>query len=239
MKITKTYLILLLGSIFLYSLNAQADGDLSLSLGVKLLGANWSGHNQNSDTDFSAGGTQFGLNAALQKGRFYTGLNLQSGEYTFDDNAPDQVSKSGSQSYSNVKIKHSEVDLIAGYFFWKHISLFLDIKGFGNQWDNNDYKLGFSGIGLGASGMWPLSKRWSLYGSFGFVPSGKLEANNEKIGSGSSAAIEFGSIFSFNASNRLTLGLKQQSRTYKFDSGDQQEHKMNGIFLGYSHLFLY
>ena len=219
---------------------ARANGNTSLNLGVKLLGANWEGNNENSGTEFdTTEGGQLGINIAFQKGSFYAGISMQGGEYQFDNNAPDQVTSSGTQSFSNVKIRHRELDLIAGYFFWDRISLFLDIKGIGYKWDNNDHEQTFAGIGLGTSGFWPVSENWALYGSAGFVPSGDVEANGTKVGDGSSGALEFGAMFNINESNRLTFGLKSSAQTYKFDSGDKQKHKMNGVFVGYSYVILF
>jgi len=220
------------------SFNVQAKGDMGLSLGVKLLGTNWQGNNQQSDTTFdTTEGGQFGFNIGFQKAKFYTGLSFQGGEYTFKDEAPDQVTPIGSFPSSNVIISRGEFDLLAGYFFWEHISLFVDLKSISNTWSDTGYQQRFTGFGLGASGFWPLSKKWSLYGSVGFVPIGQVETSGSNIGDGTSGALEFGGAFHFNQRNRLTFGLKAQSQTYNYDSGDKTESRLNGVFVGYNHIF--
>lgn len=229
------YLILIL---CLISINVQAKGDMGLSLGVKLLATNWQGNNQQSDTSFSTtDGGQFGINLAFQKSKFYTGVSFQGGEYTFEEEAPDQVTSSATSASSNVIISRDELDLLVGYFFWEHISLFIDLKSISNQWDSNDYRQTFYGLGLGASGYWPLSKSWSLYGSVGFVPVGQVETEGNKIGDGTSGAFEFGGGYHFDKRNRLTFGVKLQSQTYDYDSGDKTESRLNGVFVGYNHIF--
>jgi len=97
----------------------------------------------------------------------------------------------------------------------------------------------FAGLGAGISGFIPLSERWILFGSFGFVPVGNVEGNGTKIGDGNSGALEFGAVFKFNQRNRLNFGLKSQWQNYEFDDGSKQEHQLNGLFLGYNHLFLF
>ncbi len=221
-----------------FSINVHADGDMGISLGVKLLGTNWQGNNQQSDTNFNTtDGGQFGITLAFQKAKFYTGISFQGGEYTFNDAAPDQVPPSGTTPTSNVKIKRGELDLLAGYFFWEHISLFIDLKSISNTWSNNNYKQSFTGIGFGASGYWPLNKTWSLFGSIGIVPVGRVETDGSNIGDGNSGALEFGGAYNFDARNRLTFGIKSQSQTYTYDSGDKTESRLNGVFVGYSHIF--
>jgi len=218
----------------------QAEDNASLTLGIKIHGVNQEGENRNRGTDFdSTSAGQFALNAAFQKGRFYTGLSLQSGDYKFENTGPDLHFASGlALPSANATIKHSEVDLIAGYFFWEHVSLFLGIKGIEDKWENVDYKQNFGGFGLGVSGIWPIAARWHAYGALGFLPFGRVEANDTEVGDGKSSALELGTVFHITPQDHLSLGLKFSSQTYDFDSGDTQERRTGGIFLGYSHAFL-
>jgi len=237
-KTKNSSILYLLFILCLISSNAQAKGDMGLSLGVKLLGTNWQGNNELSDTTFSTtDGGQFGINLAFQKSRFYTGVSFQGGDYTFEDDAPAQVTSTATTPSSNVIISRDELDLLAGYFFWEHISLFIDLKSISNRWSNNDYLQTFYGIGFGASGYWPLNKSWSLYGSVGVVPIGQVTTDGNKIGDGNSGALEFGGAYHFNTRNRITFGLKSQSQTYNYDSGDKTESRLNGVFVGFNHIF--
>lgn len=238
MKLKKIILISLTIGGYLYSANVFADSSLSLS--VKLLSSNWEGSNKTSTpTDFDATeGGQLGFNVAYQKGSFYTGLNFQGGEYKFGNNAPDQITASGvTQFPANTTVEHGQFDLIFGYYFWERISLFVDIKSITNKWKNTDQEQTYTGIGVGASGIWSLGNNWNIYGSIGFVPSGNVQANGSDVGDGTSAAFEVGGTYNINASNRVNFGAKFQSLVYEFDSGDEQTNKMNGLFVGYSYIF--
>ena len=257
---TKTLTISFLivtASLFAHSGAAQSaatTSPMSLGLGVKLLGSQWKGDNVDSDTTFeSSNGGQFGLNLVFQKGRFYTGLNLQSGDYKFKDDAPDQISKTDS-TYSktpvqDITIKRGEADILVGYYFWPKVSLFLDIKSISNVWDDKDpdtdnYATEFLGLGLGVSGFIPLNEQWTLFGSFGVVPSGTIKqknGDNNEIGNGNSGALEFGSIFNITNQHRINFGLKSQWQNYKFDNdqSDEQKHQLASVFLGYNYVFFF
>jgi hypothetical protein len=241
----------------LLSQSAAAQSPASLGLGVKLLGSQWTGDNVDSDTTYkSSNGGQFGLNLVFQKGRFYTGFNFQGGDYKFKDDAPDQISKSDSQ-YSKVQlqkgeevtIKRDEADLLVGYYFWPKISLFLDIKSISSVWDDKDkdttnYGTNYVGLGLGVSGFIPLNQQWTLFGSFGLVPKGTIKQKNgdkAEIGSGSSGALEFGSIYNITNQHRINFGLKSQWQNYKFDNeqNDEQKHQLTSVFIGYNYVFFF
>ncbi|VAW92057.1 hypothetical protein MNBD_GAMMA22-2325 [hydrothermal vent metagenome] len=224
--------------LLLSSMTVDAQEDINISLGVKLLSANWTGSNNDSGTDFErTGGGQFAWNIAIQKQRYYAGLNLQGGGYTFDNNAPDQVTNNTTTVNSNVIIQRSEIDLIAGYYFWENISLFIDFKSTQNKYDNNDFKQKFSGLGIGASGSWFLNDNWSLYGTFGFVARGDLKSSDEVVGYANSTALEFGGIYRYSDTHRFNIGIKSQGQKYTYNNGTSQTHNFGGFFIGYNYLF--
>ena len=239
-------------------LSQGAYAQHSLGLGVKLLGSTWKGENVESGNDFeSTDGGQLGFNLVYQYNKLYTGFNFQGGEYKFKDDAPDQISKTGSvytttslQPGEQVKIKRSEADILVGYYFWPKVSLFLDLKVIGNEWEDDDpdtenYANQFIGLGLGVSGFIPLGEQWMLFGSFGIVPSGTVlqtkSGDRDDIGNGTSGALEFGGIFQFNRNNRLNFGLKSQWQNYEFDdpNSSEQKHQVGSLFIGYNYLFLF
>ena len=80
---------------------------------------------------------------------------------------------------ADVNVKQSDFDLVFGYYFWPQVSLFVDIKAVGNEWNSNDYKQSFSGLGLGASGFLPMNERWTLYGSLGFIGNGDIKDDDK------------------------------------------------------------
>jgi len=219
----------------LLTVNTAIASESGLSFSVRLNGGGWSGENKTSGTEFeSTEGGQVGFNGAYQSGNFYTGLNLQGGEYTFEKNTPDQVSRSGSTEVSNDKVEHSELDLIFGYYLTRYFSLFIDIKGVSNTWASNNYEQEFSGVGFGATGLWPISKTWVAYGSVGAVPSGDIKTGDEKIGEGKSNAVDLGAMYRFSKAHRIMFGVKRSNYVYTFDSGDEQTHSIGAVYFGYS-----
>ena len=125
-----------------------------------------------------------------------------------------------------------------GYYFFKNVSFFLDLKGINNTWTSNDYEQSFGGLGFGMSAFLPVNKSITLFGSAGFVGGGDIKDNNEvKVGDGSSGALEVGAVFKLSAQSTINTGLK--FRTYDFDYLDNssQTYSINGVFVGYNHGF--
>ena len=235
------YASLLIASLALgFSSQSLYASDVSLGLGVKVLSTNWVGENDTSGTEFEKRSSQGAFNLVFQRNRFFMGANLQSGNFLFKDGSPDQVSETGVTTAGGTeeKIKHSEVDLIFGYYVLKNVSLFADIKVITNEWLDQDpdpsYKMESSGLGIGASGYIPIGTRFLFYGSAGFVPL-KVKTEDEEIGEGLASALEVGGAFNLSARNRLSFGIKGQKQKYEFDNGDTQTHRLNSVFIGYSH----
>ena len=209
----------------------------SLNLGVALNGSGWSGDNGAGGSFESDRGGQLGFSLSYSKDRWYVGLSLQGGEYEFNQSAPTQFHPTVAQPAQNIIVKHSDFDLLAGYYFWDRISLFIDLKAVGSQWQNNNYEQGFGGLGLGVSGYHPLNDNWMLYGSWGVV-GGKISENNgNEIGDANSSAFTIGASYQLNRLDRLSMGLKLRGYQYDFDNGATQTHNLNGVFFGYNHVF--
>lgn len=218
--------------------NMAIASESGLSFSVRLGSGGWSGKNKTSGTEFeSTEGGQVGFNGVYQNGDFYTGLNLQGGEYTFEKNTPDQVSQSGTTEMSNDKIEHSEVDLVFGYYLSQNFSLFVDFKTVSNTWVSNNHQQEFGGIGFGATGVWPINKSWIVYGSVGALSSGEIKVNGEKVGEGKSSAVDIGALYLFSEAHRVMFGVKRSNYVYTFDSGDEQTHSIGGVYIGYSFAF--
>ncbi len=224
-----------LASLLLMAAPAQAS---SLSLGVTLNGTGWSGDNSSGNSHFESDqGGQLGFSLSYSQDRWYVGLSLQGGEYEFSQTAPTQFRASSTQPVQNTNVKHSDFDLLAGYYVWDRISLFIDLKAVGSQWQNNDYEQGFGGLGLGVAGYHPLNEDWTLYGSWGVVGGKISEKNDVEIGDASSSALTIGASYKLNPLDRLSMGLKLRGYQYDFDNGESQTHDLNGIFFGYNHVF--
>jgi len=209
-----------------------------LTFGVKLLAADWNGDNGDG-TDFTSDeGGQFGLNVAYKIGKFYTGLNLQRGEYNFKKNAPDKFTVAGRVASSNVKIQQSDLDLLFGYYFWQQISLFVDIKSVTNNWLDEPYKQNFTGLGLGASGYIPVNEKWTLFGSFGFIGGGEIkDGNDNKVGEGNSWALEAGTVYTINERHFVNAGIKTRRYDFEYLDSTKQNYNINALFIGYNYSF--
>ena len=213
----------------------QADN--SLSLGVTLNGAVWSGDNGSGRSTFSSTeGGQFGLSANVNLDRFYVGISLQGGNYSFDSDAPDQFTSNGAVTAQNTDVEHSDFDLLGGYYFWPQVSLFVDLKGAGSKWKNNGYEQNFGGLGLGVSAYHPLNQDWLLFGTLGFV-NGKIKDDAvSNLGDGKSGALTLGSAYSIAKNHQLNFGFKYRIYRFDFDDGNRQDYTLNSIFVGYAHI---
>jgi hypothetical protein len=210
----------------------------SLSLGVVLNGGGWSADNGAGSNNFSSDkGGQFGFNASWARDAYYFGVSLQGGEYQFKNTGPTQFTSTGAITTTDVNVKHSDFDLLAGYYFWEQVSLFVDLKTVSSRWDNNNYKQSFSGLGMGAAGYHPINDDWILYGSLGFVSGDIKEDGSTTLGKAGSSALILGANYTLNKKDHLSMGFKFRSYLFDYDDGNEQEYKLNGLFFGYNHVF--
>lgn len=236
MHYTRTLIYSLLGA-SLVSPNAFANE--RVNLGAKLLFAGWQGDNGGLSSSFNSDeGAQIAFSASYSLDKFYTGLSLQSGKYAFSGTAPDQFTLAGRTNSSNTDIEHREIDLVAGYYFLKNISFFLDLKGINNTWTANSYRQSFGGLGFGVSAFLPVNKSLTLFGSAGFVGRGDIKDNNKlKVGDGSSGALEFGAVFKLSTQSTINAGLKFRTYNFEYLDDSSQTYSINGLFVGYNHGF--
>jgi hypothetical protein len=218
-----------------------AAADERITLGVKLLGAGWSGDNGGVSSSFDSNeGGQLAFSASYTLENFYAGISLQNGKYKFDGSAPDQFTPSARVSSSNVEIEQRELDLLAGYYFWETVSLFVDIKGVSNTWSSSSYKQNFGGLGFGASGYMPINASWTGYGSVGFVGRGEIKDENKvKVGDGSSGALEIGAVYRMTPSSSINMGLKFRNYKLEYLTNTTQDYSINALFVGYNHEFAF
>ncbi len=216
---------------------ASSTGDLSLDLGVELLAGRWTGKGDADDTDWDGGGGQIGLHLGILKHRFYSTLDLRIGNYRFDDDAPGQASSSETLAQRDVEIAHSELDLAVGYYFWKPLALFLDLQVMNRQWNSNDYEMSYAGLGGGITGRWPITESWDLVGTLTLLPHTSVKGDGNAIGDVSGGGVELGAVYHPGDRHRFGLGLRFTSRNFDFDSGDEQEDQMLGLFFDYAYRF--
>ncbi len=210
----------------------------TIGLGVTVNGSAWEGDNGSANGSFeSDDGGQFALSFNYRHDNFYTGINLQGGEYDFDSTAPSQFTSLGVVNSSGIKVEHQELDLLVGYYFWTNVSLFLDLKVTRSEWRDTGYEQVFSGLGLGVSGFHSINQDWLLFGSLGFV-NGDLDDNDDSsLGEGTSTALVGGAVYRIDNNNTINFGIKLRSYDFDYDEGNQQEYSLNGLFFGYHHIF--
>lgn len=219
----------------LSGLTSHLQAATSVNLGATLNGSEWNGDNGPGGTSFeSSEGGQFGLSASLNIDRFYLGFSLQGGDYSFDGNAPDQFTAQGNATANNTTVQHSDVDLLAGYYVLPRISLFVDLKGVGSKWQNNGYQQNFGGVGVGASGYHKLAEKWLMFGTIGFVGGDVKDSGGAKHGTGRSRAFTLGGVYSMTKNDNLNFGIKLRKYEFDYDSGNQQNYTLNGVFVGYT-----
>lgn len=222
----------------LLSSSLASATESGVNFSIKILGGGYTGKNTTSETEFNSGeGGQLVMNMAYQYGKFYTGLNIQGGVYSFDKQAPDQVTPSVTSSVSNDKVTHAEVDLVFGYYLIDQLSVFIDLKTVSDTWESNQHAQEFSGAGLGLAGYWPINNKWIVYGSFGGVSSGELKYSGEKFGEGKSQSLDIGALYKLTTNHRLTFGVKRTRYVYEYDSGDEQRYIIGGGYIGYNYAF--
>lgn len=199
---------------------------VSISIGVKLEPSNWQGSNYATDSkDFESDTGRLGLSVGLQKGSFYAGINIKGGEFEFKNGSPDQITATGVISSDQAVIQRSEVDLLFGYYLWRRFSLFVDLKNSGNKWQDPDYELVSSGLGVGGTGYYPLSQKWIIFGSIGFIKL-NLTVDDEEVGTGTGGAVEIGFMYRMTERTSLTLNARNQTRVYELDNGSKQTYEI-------------
>lgn len=229
-------ILLLMGVNLSFAPCASAGEADRFGLGARLQLSNWKGDNNSSSPDFEASASQFSVSLRYQHGRFYSGLSLQGGSFSFDNGAPAMNNKTTTVPVTSVTIDRGEVDLLAGYYFWPQVSLFADIKNVTNTWRDKGYSTKVTGLGLGITGFAPLPDHWIFYATFGIVPL-TIETGSDTIGDGSGASLELGATYSIDNHHNLSIGVKSQSQTYNFDNGHKQTHSLGGLTLGYNYTF--
>ncbi|MFT5740905.1 MAG: hypothetical protein ACI9LO_003171 [Planctomycetota bacterium] len=217
---------------------SNGHAEKSISLGATISGSGWNGNNGPGRNSFESDeGSQFALSVNYRNNQFYTGLNLQGGDYTFLSNAPDQFTSKGNLSSSNVEVAHNDLDLLVGYYFWSNVSLFVDLKSVQSKWLANGYEQSFGGLGFGVSGFHVINPAWVLFANAGFVNGEVKDSEVTTLGDGKSSALVGGAVYRIDQHNTINFSLKFRRYEFDYNTGNKQEYNLNGLFFGYNHLF--
>jgi len=221
----------------LFSTNALAKEPVYLGMGGKVGASNWQGNNDGNSDAYQASAGQIGLNISVLYKSFYSGLSIQGGTFDFKNGSPDRIDKDGNTETSNAeKVGRSEFDLVAGYYFWSKVSLFLDLKAVGYDWIDLEYRRTSYGLGFGVSGFIPLSDKWSLYGSAGIVPL-SIQTEGKKIGDGIGTALTFSAQYKITPHEHISFNSNFQSHEYNFDNDEKQTYTISSVVFGYNYYF--
>lgn len=222
---------LIIGACIFFSSSVFAQTNTFYSFGAKINLATWDGDNPGSGNNFESKTNMLGLEAKVSHGAWFAGLTLLGAEFEFDDVAPARPSNPLPPSSDPVVIKRGETDLVLGYRFWPKISLFLDIKNVTNKWDTDNYKVEYTGLGIGISGFHPVSPKGILYGNFGFVPM-NIRADGKEVGEAKRSAFNIGFLFKASPSISLSVGLQSQNQINDYDDGSEQAHGLGALMFG-------
>ncbi len=239
--INKTYLLIfaLLAST---SIQAQQASPLHLQLGAKIHSGSWSGENVGqNDGDFESDATTgIGLSIGLAKGAWFGSFTMQSGEYTFKENQTFPIDDGGViPAPSESSIGSGFFTLSGGYKINQYISVQAGFKSFVQSWERPKREIGYSGLGMGISGYWPINNDWTSYGSLGFNAYGIEDANGSELGEAGASSFELGAAYRLNTVSSLSFGLRTENISSEFDNGNEQKHSVNNIFLGYNRVFTF
>ena len=205
-------------------------------LGITLNASGWDGDNGPGRASFASDeGGQFGLALKYSDARFYSGVDLQGGDYRFSGAAPDRFTADGVLESRDTRVRHNDFSLLAGYYFWPRVSLFASLKSATSRWREDNYRQTFGGLGFGVAGFHPLDDDWMLFGSLGVV--GGEDDDGRRLGDGSSSALAAGAVVQLGDGNSLNFGLKFRGFDFEFDDGNRQRYSLNGLFFGFQHQF--
>ena len=229
--IDMTYCKYLFLIVCLYSSALHAE-KLKVVPSLDLHFATWTGEDVGGGGTYTSGSVMKTLGVMLQKDRWYSGLLLKSGNFKFEGVVPEQNT---GLVIDPSEIGHGDFDLIAGYYLWNRVSLFVDLKSTSMEWIDNNYVVAFGGVGFGISGYYPL-KASVLYSSFGLV-SLVSTVDKVEVGTGGGSSFEFGWMKKLSASISLKIGVKSQTQVIDFTANEQQQNHIGGLVIGLNRAF--
>ncbi len=221
--------------------DAIAADSARTSIGIRLQEFNWftteiRGQGSDGEKVTFGEGNVLGATWQWQQARFYLGGSAATGEINFTGTGfarPDGATATNRKG--DTAIARTELDLVTGYYVWRSVSLFADLKTITNKWAD-DYKTNIMGLGVGANYTYSFSESWSLFGSAGLLPL-KTSDNDGAQGDGLAGGAEINVQFAPNSRNAFALGLKNQWFEYEYSSGLKQRQAVSSGQFRYAYLF--
>lgn len=227
MDINRNLTVLTLLALFSLPVSSWAKEPVDINLGGRFAIGNWNGENKRDGSKFDSEAAQIGADLTLRYGKFFGGIGIFGGQYTFSGDAPDRPTRPNPAG-TKVRINRGEVNLIAGYNVIPQLSVFLNLQQILNEWDGENYEIKYNGFGFGVSSNLPLSREWVLYGSFGIVPV-KITQSGDTIGDGRGGSLELGGTYIINPATTVSVSIRGQNREFDYDTAPDQVHTTGAL----------
>ncbi len=216
------------------------------SVGARVQSLDWQikqKHSQQSSTgtsssdEVSSSAASAGVILQWRRQRFFLGGSLSAASFVFNGASyPRADGDTTTNSDGNTIVGHSELDIVAGYNFWRPLAFYINSKVLQDNWADG-YFLRYMGLGAGASYHHTYSTDWSLFATGGLMPIA-VEDSNGIHGRGAGAGVEVSAVYAVNPRNLLSLGMKTQLLRTRLDANETQQHQqINGLLLRYYHVF--
>ncbi len=216
---------------------AASETPITLTLGAKLHSGGWTGENKGSITGDieSTNGKGMGLSVGLRRDRWFSVLALQTGSYDFDDKQPIYDTNPIGAEEESLTVDSGFFSIGVGYQLTPYFALQGGFKSHGQTWEKFNRDITYVGVGVGATGFYPLSKTWTLYGTLGLNNMTIEDDSGNNIGDAGSSSLELGAAYRLTPVSSLSFGFKNEAVVAEFDSGNEQEHNLANLFIGYNH----
>jgi hypothetical protein len=207
------YFLFLLFFLLVSSVQAK---DYLVGFGASSGNATWTA--TSGTNEYQSRSRFINLNASLRFQKFYTGLNLGGGEFTFTSTSPKHPDSVATDV--SAVLQRGTFDLIGGYQFWRPTSVFLGVKRMNVTWPSGDV-LSWSGVGGGFRFHHGFAKRWLLHGTLGLTPV-FVDANQNLVGRGGITSASGGITWLIGKTMQLGLLLRSETISYTIRSRDRK-----------------
>ncbi len=209
---------------------AMAEEVVRVAGGVKLQTGTLTAESPDQTTSVRGVGRGLAMGAKLQRNAAYGAVQVLVGRYRFEDELPPHPLRGEINDPSAKNLDRGEVDLVAGYFFWPRLSLFMTLKSITNRWQNVSGEIRSSGLGMGASTFGHISANWYWHGALG-VSALATREKDKRIGNARHGMLELAGGYVLNPRTHIHLFLKSTAQRYVYDDGGKSVHRVGALGL--------